>query len=125
MPLKCKNMAEKQDIAMNEFPVVTDLSYLYGEKSNSSQVKIKVSDLLSSIFQYRGPINDANIATNTGYYRINSGIQNMPYDGFGILLVFKALDYILQIYSGGSRILVRKASGDNVSWGDWKSVTLT
>ena len=118
-------MAEKQDIAMNEFPVETGLSYLYCEKSNSSQVKIKVSDLLSSIFQYRGPINDANIATNTGYYRINSSIQNMPYDGFGILLVFKALDYILQIYSGGSRILVRKASGDNVSWGDWKSVTLT
>lgn len=113
------------DIAMNAFKVLTDVTYVYGEASDSSQGKIKKSDLLSSIFQYRSPINDANIATDTGYYRINSGIQNMPYDGFGILLVFKALDYILQIYSGGSRILVRKASGDNVSWGDWKSVTLT
>lgn len=33
MPLKCKeDMAEKQDIAMNQFPVVTSMKYVYGEK---------------------------------------------------------------------------------------------
>ena len=37
-------MAEKQDIAMNQFPVVTDLSYVYGEKSNN-QNKIGIEDL--------------------------------------------------------------------------------
>lgn len=37
-------MEEKQDIAMNQFPVVTDLSYVYGEKSNN-QNKIAVEDL--------------------------------------------------------------------------------
>ena len=32
LPLKCKIMAEKQDIAMNQFQVVTDVEYIYGEK---------------------------------------------------------------------------------------------
>lgn len=122
-PLNVQGMAE-QDIKENEMTSVSSVDYVRGLKGKDS-VLIAPGDLLSALFKYRGPINDANIATNTGYYRINSGIQNMPYDGFGILLVFKALDYILQIYSGGSRILVRKASGDNVSWGDWRSVTLT
>ena len=52
MPLKCKeDMAEKQDIAMNQFPVVTDLSYVYGEKSNN-QNKIAVEDLAKQMGIY-------------------------------------------------------------------------
>ena len=44
-------MAEKQDIAMNQFPVVTDLSYVYGEKSNN-QNKITVEYLARQIGLY-------------------------------------------------------------------------
>lgn len=44
-------MAEKQDIAMNQFPVVTDLSYVYGEKSNN-QNKIAVEDLAKQMGIY-------------------------------------------------------------------------
>lgn len=33
-------MAEKQDIAMNQFQVVTDVEYIYGETANGSQGKI-------------------------------------------------------------------------------------
>ena len=51
MPLKCEIMAEKQDIAMNQFPVVTDLSYVYGEKSNN-QNKIAVEDLAKQMGIY-------------------------------------------------------------------------
>lgn len=42
-------MAEKQDIAMNAFQIVTDVAYIYGEKSDSSQGKIKKSDLLTGL----------------------------------------------------------------------------
>lgn len=45
-------MAEKQDIAMNQFPVVTDLSYVYGEKSNN-QNKIAVEDLAKQMGVYK------------------------------------------------------------------------
>ena len=45
-------MAEKQDIAMNQFPVVTDLSYVYGEKSNN-QNKIAVEDLAKQMGIYK------------------------------------------------------------------------
>ena len=51
LPLKCEIMAEKQDIAMNQFPVVTDLSYVYGEKSNN-QNKIAVEDLAKQMGIY-------------------------------------------------------------------------
>ena len=56
MPLKCVIvMAEKQDIAMNQFQIVTDADYVYVEKGNN-QGKIKKSDLLSSLFQGRGDV---------------------------------------------------------------------
>ena len=42
-------MAEKQDIAMNEFTTATDGEYIYGELSNGIQVKIKVVDSLNII----------------------------------------------------------------------------
>jgi len=39
-------MAEKQDIAMNQFPVKTDCEYIYIEL-NGSQAKIKKTDLIN------------------------------------------------------------------------------
>ena len=47
-------MAEKQDIAMNQFQIVTDAPYVYVELADGSQGKIKKSDLielLSSSFR--------------------------------------------------------------------------
>lgn len=43
MPLKCKIMAEKQDIAMNQFQIVNEVSYVYGETANGSQGKLRLS----------------------------------------------------------------------------------
>lgn len=113
------------DIAMNEFKVLTNMVYVYGEAPDTSQGKMKTADLLGALFQYRGSIDDSNFATETGFYRISSEIQNMPYDGYGIMLVFKAGSYILQIYSGASKILVRKSGDNGTTWIEWKSVTLT
>lgn len=44
-------MAEKQDIAMNQFQMVTDVTYVYGEKSNN-QNKIAVEDLAKQMGIY-------------------------------------------------------------------------
>lgn len=49
-------MAEKQDIPMSQFPVVTSLSYVYGEKSNN-QNKIAVEDLAKQIGIFRERFN--------------------------------------------------------------------
>ena len=48
LPIKCKNMAG-DDIAMNAFKVLTDVAYVYGEASDSSQGKIGKSDLISKL----------------------------------------------------------------------------
>lgn len=42
-------MAEKQDIKMNQFQVVTDAPYIYVELADGSQGKIKKSDLVEVI----------------------------------------------------------------------------
>ena len=45
-------MAE-QDIKMNSFAQATDAAYIYAEAANGSQVKIKKSDLFTSVFAYK------------------------------------------------------------------------
>lgn len=50
-PLNVLSMAEKQDIAMNAFQIVTDVTYVYGEKSNN-QNKIAVEDLAKQMGIY-------------------------------------------------------------------------
>ena len=124
-------MAEKQDIPMNQFPVVTDVAYIYAESSNGSQVKIKKSDLLSEMFQYRGDVSENydNFIEN-GIYQIyyGSNVTNAP-DGisFGFLLVFKTEFYLaqiaLEVRPANMAVKLRTNSGS--AWSGWKSVTLT
>ena len=70
-------MAEKQDIAMNQFQVVTDAEYIYAEATNGSQVKIKKSDLLNAMFQKGSLAQNANDLVQTGIYR-GGNIENAP-----------------------------------------------
>lgn len=66
-------MAEKQDIAMNAFQIVTDAEYIYAETANGSQVKIKKSDLIKLIADsllIREPIS---ISTKIGI-EVDTGI---------------------------------------------------
>lgn len=48
-PLNVQGMAEKQDIKMNQFQVVTDAPYVYVELADGSQGKIKKSDLANAM----------------------------------------------------------------------------
>ena len=123
-------MAE-QDIKMNSFAQATDAAYIYAESSNGSQVKIKKSDLLSEVFQYRGDVSENydNFIEN-GIYQIYSGanVTNAPNGiGYGMLLVFKTKFYLFQIAMDvrPSNISVKLRTNSGPAWSDWKSVTLT
>lgn len=119
------------DIKMNSFAQATDAAYIYAESSNGSQVKIKKSDLLSEVFQYRGDVSENydNFIEN-GIYQIYSGanVTNAPTGiGYGMLLVFKTKFYLFQIAMDvrPSNISVKLRTNSGPAWSDWKSVTLT
>lgn len=119
------------DIKMNSFAQATDAAYIYAEAANGSQVKIKKSDLLSEVFQYRGDVSENydNFIEN-GIYQIYSGanVTNAPTGiGYGMLLVFKTKFYLFQIAMDvrPSNISVKLRTNSGPAWSDWKSVTLT
>ena len=132
MPLKCKNMADKQDIAMNQFQMVTDAPYIYVELADGSQGKIKKSDLLNAMFQKGTPVKDYNLNTEIGIYYINvsvNGTINGPSNSisYGILFVLKGLNnYIVQIacsVTGLLNVFIRTRT--ELAWSEWKSVNIT
>ena len=126
MPLKYKNMAEKQDIAMNQFQIVTDADYVYVEKG-SSQGKIKKSDLLSSVLKRmslpRYATNEIgnydDLDSGYGYYdnTYDTSGQYAPAQTSGIFIRFK-VDYddssitlFLPIMVGERKLWYRKKGG--------------
>ena len=132
LPLKCKNMADKQDIAMNQFQMVTDAPYIYVELADGSQGKIKKSDLLNAMFQKGTPVKDYNLNTEIGIYYINvsvNGTINGPSNSisYGILFVLKGLNnYIVQIacsVTGLLNVFIRTRT--ELTWSEWKSVNIT
>lgn len=86
------SMAEKQDIAMNAFKVLTDVAYVYGEASDSSQGKIKKSDLISLIL---GTIEKLGIKIST------KGGASLLEPNVGLVFAYDSTDtskYLLYAY---------------------------
>lgn len=108
--------------AMNDFTVATDTEYIYAEAEDRSQVKIKKTDLFQLLFQDRGAAIDANQYIASGIYRVDQGVLNLPYSGYGVLLVFNS-KYIVQFYTNGEFIKGRKSPTNGETWTDWKSIT--
>ena len=133
-------MAEKQDIAMNAFKVLTDVTYLYGEDTDSSQGKIKKSDLYN-IFPALSISNgghlendkDFNEIVKFGLYFLNTK-KNAPFSGsnkdWTVLVITNSLGDVLQIateYAGtpsGVYIRQRRSVLSN-SWTNWNSLIFT
>ena len=126
-------MAEKQDIAMNAFKVLTDVTYVYGEASDKSQGKIKKSDLLGALFQSRGevPSNGYNYCSKSGVYDIAKGVS-LP-DGptygveYGVLMNIVGRLYAVQVIFEAftsQRILFRFRSEVGV-WYPWVTFSHT
>lgn len=126
MPIKCKIMAEKQDIAMNAFKVLTDVMYVYGEASDSSQGKIKKSDLLNAMFQKGSLAQNANDLVQTGIYR-GGNIENAPSNDVSAIIVFNASPYIIHfcLAMTTGRIYYRRSVNNGESWYSWLSINTT
>ena len=135
MPLKCKIMAEKQDIAMNAFQIVTAAEYIYAEATNGSQVKIKKSDLFSSVLSGNldypnGDINDLKV---NGIYYVGSNPTAQAV-GITFLGVFAAYPAVMQIgydsnYEEDSaaialkvRFVLRGNDATYSTWSKWRSI---
>ena len=119
-------MAEKQDLAMNQFQVVTDVEYIYGETANGSQVKIKKSDLLNAMFQKGSLAQNANDLVQTGIYR-GGNIENAPSNDISAIIVFNASPYIIHfcLAKTTGRIYYRRSVNNGESWYSWLSINTT
>lgn len=133
-------MAEKQDIAMNAFKVLTDVTYLYGEATDGSQGKIKKSDLYN-IFPALSISNgghlendkDFNEIVKFGLYSLSTK-NNAPFSGSNrdwmVLVITNSLGDVLQIateYAGASSGLYirQRRSKLSYSWSSWKHIIFT
>lgn len=121
-----------QDIAMNQFQVVTDVTYIYGETANGSQVKIKKSDLFTSVFAYKGLLSsdkDLNTISENGIY-YSAFAMNSPENISGLLLHYAEKDMASQILinSRTGELYTRSQvynAGNWDNWTEWKSISLT
>jgi hypothetical protein len=81
-------------------------------------------DPLFTIFANGSSIDsgDADNLQTTGSWSITSpNVANIPL-GYGVLVVYKTPNYVMQIYYRPDRIYVRRYAG---SWSEWKSVALS
>lgn len=120
-------MAEKQDIAMNAFKVLTDVTYVYGEASDSSQGKIGKGDLLSGVLKGMDLTlagtniigNYDHLGSGYGYYNnVNdSSGEYAPSGTAGLFIRFKlsvdssSTTFFLPTIVGESKLWCRKKGG--------------
>lgn len=133
LPVKCAIvMAEKQDIAMNQFPVVTSMKYVYGEKTDSGQAKMDFSVLTANIgISYLDDLNEAYKSLNRGISAILIGESgNSPIE-YGLCIhaqrSFKGdvsgSQFILQIASGKlTYIREGYGNGNTILYNDWRQI---
>lgn len=125
-------MAEKQDIAMNQFPVVTSMKYVYGEKTDSGQAKMDFSVLTANIgISYLDDLNEAYKSLNRGISAILIGESgNSPIE-YGLCIhaqrSFKGdvsgSQFILQIASGKlTYIREGYGNGNTILYNDWRQI---
>ena len=116
-------MAE-QDIAMNEFPTVTDAAYIYAESSNGSQVKINKRDL-------QGVLAKSFVHAEYNVDELQAGevyIQSVVNGPVKSWLYVKTL--AIDNYSGAVQIAVSIAeikmwvrTRSNNIWSQWKAIS--
>lgn len=127
-----------EDIKMNSFAQATDAAYIYAEAANGSQVKIKKSDLLSSVLSgnLNYPNGDINELKNNGIYYVGSNPTAKDV-GITLLGVFAAPPSVMQIgydsnYEEDSaaialkvRFVLRGNDASYSTWSKWRSISLT
>ncbi len=114
-------MAEKQDIAMNQFQIVSDAPYIYVELADGSQGKIKKSDLklqMSKTTTIKD--GDLNNVVEAGEYFVWSTVANIPSYSFYWVKVIGSVTDFVQIAIAFSDLKEYKRSYVNGAWSQWK-----
>ena len=126
------------DIAMNAFTSATDAEYVYAEAANGSQVKIKKSDLFSSVLSgnLNYPNGDINELKTSGIYYVGSN-PSAKAVGITFLGVFAAPPAVMHIgYDSNHeedtaaitlkvRFILRGNDASYSTWSKWRSISLT
>jgi len=123
-------MAEKQDIAMNQFPVVTSMKYVYGEKTDSGQAKMELPSL-SALLSIKGigitSLNDLNEGLSVVYI---GKTENSPIE-YGVCIHVQrsskgdasGSQFIFQMVSGRlTYIREGYSSGDAILYTNWRQI---
>ena len=103
-------MAEKQDIAMNQFQIVTDADYVYVEKGNN-QGKIKKSDFIDIVKRY---ITSVRFAGGIPDSDLNSIYKNEE-SGISIYLQIVPDDNLVNLRTG-------KGDGEKIVYTSWRRI---
>lgn len=122
-----RSMAEKQDIAMNQFPIWSSMDYVYVERGNS-QGKVHKSNFLSAlVLGNKNEPYDCN-EIKSGCIIGSSKWINALVNTIAILETIPySEDWIIQRFSvpGSTLRLFIRSFYNGSTWSDWKSVTLT
>ena len=128
-----RDMMEKVNIsqALNNLSVKDDADFFYGETS-SKPVKIKKSNLFTSVFAYKGLLSsdkDLNTISENGIY-YSAFAMNSPENISGLLLHYAEKDMASQILinSRNGELYTRSRvynTGNWDKWTPWKKISFT
>lgn len=131
------NIMAGDDIAMNQFQIVTDADYVYVEKTDSGQAKMELPSL-SALLSIKGigitSLNDLNEA----YKVLNEGLsigyigktENSPIE-YGVCIHVQrsskgdvsGSQFIFQMVSGGlTYIREGYSNGNAILYTDWRRI---
>ena len=117
--------------ALNNLSVKDDADFFYGETS-SKPVKIKKSNLFTSVFAYKGLLSsdkDLNTISENGIY-YSAFAMNSPENISGLLLHYAEKDMASQILinSRNGELYTRSRvynTGNWDKWTPWKKISFT
>lgn len=122
-----------QDIEMNAFKLLADAAYIYGEAADGSQVKMKKSDILSTIdITAIADLNEAYKTFQAGLSIVYVGnTMNSPIS-YGLCIHAQrsssgdksGSQFIFQAVSGGGHTFIREGSGNGsiVNYSSWRKI---
>lgn len=111
LPLKCKKDMAGDDIAMNQFQIVTDADYVYVEKGNN-QGKIKKEDLANIVGEIMANLGSFFIPLKNKIYSANTDLKTIstqgiyPVQGSGVGIRDDGLLIVLDSVGGTVRIFL-------------------
>lgn len=121
-------MAEKQDMPMNAFKIVSNTQYVYVELADGSQGKMLKTEFLNNFVERKMGITiDCNEIKGNGYIAAHLW-KNGPMSAIAILeTIAYSDDWIIQRFSvpGTSIRMFVRSFYNGTTWSEWKSITLT